>query len=277
MDIFTKTEGLILLILLIAHIFADFFFQSKKMIDRKETNEIKAHILHAIIVLLTSSIVFLFLTISKEFNFLRFTAAILTISILHLIFDFVKCKISSSEIETKRFLFFIDQICHILVIVISWTIAIDKINPLLNFGLNFLSNFNYMLVFLAYLFCTKPVGIIISKILEKFFPVEKETDKIIEINTIKGTGSYIGIFERLIILTLVLLNQYTAIAFLATAKSILRIDNKNANEDNLFNNTYVLLGTLMSFAIAFIVGLICNFVLIKSNSITLPELFRIIK
>jgi len=41
---------------------------------------------------------------------------------------------------------------------------------------------------------------------------------------IKYAGMLIGFFERFIILTLVLLNQYSAIAFIFTAKSIARFE-----------------------------------------------------
>ncbi len=67
-----------------------------------------------------------------------------------------------------------------------------------------------------------------------------------------GTGKIIGNLERFLILTLVLLEQYTAIAFVLTAKSVARfgeLDKRKFAE-------YYLIGTLTSTLVAIIVGLL---------------------
>lgn len=56
-------------------------------------------------------------------------------------------------------------------------------------------------------------------------------------------GYLIGIFERIIILTFVLIHQYEAIGFLITGKSIIRFSSKN----EVLKSEYVLLGTMMSY------------------------------
>lgn len=62
------------------------------------------------------------------------------------------------------------------------------------------------------------------------------------------TGVYIGFFERLIVLTLVALDQYQAIAFIFAAKSIARFRKQIDVE-------YYLIGTLASLAWALAWGL----------------------
>jgi len=67
-----------------------------------------------------------------------------------------------------------------------------------------------------------------------------------------GTGKIIGNLERFLILTLVLLEEYTAIAFVLTAKSVARfgeLDERRFAE-------YYLIGTLTSTLVAIIVGLL---------------------
>ncbi|HWZ22996.1 MAG TPA: hypothetical protein VNW06_10105, partial [Cytophagaceae bacterium] len=67
----------------------------------------------------------------------------------------------------------------------------------------------------------------------------------------------IGIFERIIILTFVLLGQYEAIGFLITGKSIIRF----ANKEEHLRSEYVLVGTMMSYAMSIIVGVSINWLL----------------
>ncbi len=69
---------------------------------------------------------------------------------------------------------------------------------------------------------------------------------------IDGAGKYIGIFERIIIFTLVLTNQYAAISIVFGAKSIARF--KELNSRNFAE--YYLLGTFASITVALIVGIL---------------------
>jgi len=72
---------------------------------------------------------------------------------------------------------------------------------------------------------------------------------------IKDAGIWIGILERILVVTFVLFNQFQAIGFLIAAKSILRFSDRS--EDNPRKQTeYVLIGTLISFTIALFIGLI---------------------
>ena len=68
---------------------------------------------------------------------------------------------------------------------------------------------------------------------------------------IKGAGFTIGIFERILIFTFVLTNQYSAISIIFAAKSIARfreLDKRDFAE-------YYLLGTFTSITFALIVGI----------------------
>jgi len=66
------------------------------------------------------------------------------------------------------------------------------------------------------------------------------------------TGAAIGIVERFIVITLALLNQYTAIGIIFAIKGAAR---KVYIETNERKGEYYFLGTAMSFSIAIIVAL----------------------
>jgi len=82
-------------------------------------------------------------------------------------------------------------------------------------------------------------------------------EKDVGISGLEGAGMVIGIIERVLVLTFVLVNQYTAITIIFAAKSIARFnelkDRKTAE--------YYLIGTLISITFATIIGIIIRLVL----------------
>ncbi|MEA1905908.1 MAG: hypothetical protein U9N12_02975 [Euryarchaeota archaeon] len=69
---------------------------------------------------------------------------------------------------------------------------------------------------------------------------------------LKSAGMAIGIIERVMVLTFVLVDQYTAITVIFAAKSIARF---NELEDRNMAE-YYLIGTLLSITSALIIGII---------------------
>ncbi len=93
------------------------------------------------------------------------------------------------------------------------------------------------------------LALIIKQILKKYIIILKEKENK---NLIEGAGTYIGIFERILVFTFVLTNQYAAISIIFAAKSIARfreLDDRDIAE-------YYLLGTFASITLAVIVGII---------------------
>lgn len=107
-----------------------------------------------------------------------------------------------------------------------------------------------LLVLLAYVLVLRPASALIGAVLTPFVEGVKESSR----DSLKKAGTWIGYLERMLILTFVLLEQWEAIGFLLTAKSILRFnDIKGAEQRPL--SEYVLLGTLVSFTVSIAVGL----------------------
>ncbi|MGB2842535.1 MAG: hypothetical protein WBC40_08690 [Halobacteriota archaeon] len=74
---------------------------------------------------------------------------------------------------------------------------------------------------------------------------------------LKGAGIVIGVVERVMVLTFVLVNQYTAITVIFAAKSIARF---NELKDRKMAE-YYLIGTLVSITFALLVGIIAGEIL----------------
>ncbi len=61
--------------------------------------------------------------------------------------------------------------------------------------------------------------------------------------------------ERVLILTFIILNQFEAIGFLIAAKSVFRFGEiKDSNQQKTAE--YILIGTLLSFSLAILVGIV---------------------
>ena len=103
-----------------------------------------------------------------------------------------------------------------------------------------------IIVVVAYVF-TIFVGSSIVEAICRRFKLEA-----LEAKGIKGAGKYIGYFERFLILTFTLLNQYTAMALVLTAKSIARFE---ALRERKFAE-YYLMATLCSVSIAIFIGIL---------------------
>lgn len=225
----------LLILQVIAHVLSDYFFQTDNSSKEKNENGFKSKFLlkHALITFVCAWI------LSFDMNFV-FCA--LSISVLHYLIDGLK-----KSLNTTRFAFFIDQMLHLIVVVffvwvfkyyfesnVIWNLPISK---------------KWLVIILGYLICTKPSNIFIREILV-VGKIESISDTSAEL---KNAGKLIGILERILVLTFVIIGKMEVIGFLIAAKSILRY-----KDTNTIKTEYVLIGTMLSFGIAIMIGLLIN-------------------
>lgn len=94
----------------------------------------------------------------------------------------------------------------------------------------------------------KPASIFLSLLL-------KQWNVKIKNQSLPNAGKWIGYLERLLILTFVLSGNFEGVGFLLAAKSVFRFGDLNKAND-IQVTEYVLIGTLTSFAIAIMTGII---------------------
>lgn len=109
---------------------------------------------------------------------------------------------------------------------------------------------DYGIITAAYFLLTSPTGWIIGLLIRYVGTSTTGTNAFPTDEGTKRMGFWIGCTERLIILTFVLANHYDAVGLLIAAKSILRVSDQQARKQT----EYVLLGTLLSLAIAVAIG-----------------------
>lgn len=222
--------------LLLAHLIGDFILQPNKWVSDKEKKKEKSIYLY----LHTALHLVLMLLFVAETNFIIY-GTILAVS--HGIIDLIKLKFQKKK--TKRIWFLADQLMHLLMLII----IILLYN---NTSIDFQNIDNYIwLLITGVVLLTKPTSILIKNIISIWTPESKNKED----NSLQSAGNYIGILERLFVFCFIITNHFEAIGFLLAAKSIFRFgDLKEAKDRKL--TEYVLIGTLLSFGIAILIGLL---------------------
>jgi hypothetical protein len=230
---------------IIAHVLADFTFQSDVWARVKRRFGFRTWIMywHILIVILLSWVL--------SFQ-LKFILASVAITIVHLLIDGFKVKMGNFKIGSikplQKFSFFIDQFLHIVIIwlaVYYYTQYYPTDSYLCKKILDILSR-HHLIILLGYLLCLKPTNIAIREIFSIYsIKIERQPTE-----DLLNAGKLIGNVERVIALTLILLGEYEAIGFIIAGKSILRYEGKKTSKTE-----YVLIGTLLSFGIAILIGI----------------------
>lgn len=219
--------------LLLAHVIADFYLQNDKCCAQKVQKKFKSWLLY-VHSLLVGGVSWVLVPIA-DFGFYA-----LIIAFSRLIIDFLKSYTPKDCLSC----FIVDQVAHLAVImVVASCYKIDTELPLQL--VDYYETFSIPLFVLAVLLCVKPANIFIKLILKKY-----QIDQESTCESVKNAGALIGNLERLLTIVFVVIGQYEAIGFIIVAKSILRFkDSATAKTE------YVLAGTLMSFGIALLCGL----------------------
>ncbi len=223
--------------LLLAHIIADFMLQPQSWVLEKEVKKAKSLKLYLHIVIHIVVMSLIVWDVSK-------IPVILIIAAIHLIIDVIKLYLQNDK--NKRFLFFIDQLLHIITIVIAYVIVSSTA-----LNLDTLFTENNLLLLTCILFLTTPVSIIMRTIFSKWNIEDITKDN----QSLEDAGKYIGILERILVFIFIISNHWEAVGFLITAKSVFRFgDLKESKHRKL--TEYILIGTLISFGIAIVTALI---------------------
>ena len=158
-------------------------------------------------------------------------------------------KFINTQID-KGSIYIIDQIIHVITIyILCYVIARDikSIDVLEVFKTITVPKAEILRITLMFLLILKPINVTFKKILNNIKPVGNEIDH----KEDKNNGQLVGCLERMLVLILLLVGQYTAIGLVFTAKSISRYDkiakNKQFAEYYLIGTLFSLLSTIIIF------------------------------
>ena len=220
----------------LAHLIGDFLLQPSSWVAHKEEHKVKSKYLYFHVLLH-------FLVTMVLLWDLSYWKIGLLIMVSHYIIDILKLY-STPLFKHANVPFFIDQLLHI--IVLYFCAFYTNLWP---HTLSLFEQIDWPLVTTAF-FVTFPAAIIMGKLLERM-AVQIDIDH----ESLPNAGKYIGMIERLFVLTFIVLGNWAGIGLLIAAKSVFRFnDLKESNNRKL--TEYILIGTLMSFGLAIATGLV---------------------
>ena len=222
--------------LLLAHLVADFMLQPLKWVIHKEANKAASKYLYLHIIIHFALYMLVLWDVS-----LWWMALIIAGS--HLLIDSAKLYVTPF-FANKNIPFFLDQALHLLVLY-----GCSFYQDLPAHAITLFQNLDWPLL-VAVVFVTSPSAIIMGQLLGGMSNQIETNHK-----SLPNAGKYIGIIERLFVLVFIIIGRWEAIGLLITAKSVFRFnDLKETNNRKL--TEYILIGTLVSFGLAILAGLI---------------------
>ena len=226
--------------MLTGHLIADFWLQPDTWVQHKRKNGWKSKklILHAGLASLLP-VLFTF-----QLNLWWFFPVIF---VLHFVTDIFK-----SKLPDKIPAFLADQLLHIAVLWILATLATH---------VSISENLSRFWIYAAgFVLVTNPTGIFTGMFLNAVIPDKNKKSK-------PDVSAWIGIFERVLIIIFITTGQFSSIGFLIAAKSVFRFN--DTREDGNKKAEFFLLGTLISFTLAIIVGLLINRLLSSGSTLNI--------
>lgn len=239
---------ILLLKFFLAHILGDFFLQSSKWVASKELRKWRSPYLYV------HAFIHFILILLVTWNVGLWRVALM-ISVLHLLIDVIKLQCQKSA--TQRVWFFIDQIAHLVVLLLVWSFYEQVL-----WNYTAIATPGVLIVTTAILFVLKPASLITKFAISKWTPGTSTNSNSTLITTggiesLKNAGEWIGFLERLMILIFILLGKWEGVGFLLAAKSVFRFGDLTKSKETKLTE-YVVIGTFLSFFIAILTGIITS-------------------
>jgi len=242
-DTLISAPALVLFVrLLVAHLLGDFCLQHKQWIEHrslKKWRSVYIYINAGIVAILT------WLLSGYPFEWLL----PLLVFAAHALTD-----IGKSYLREHPVVFASDQVLHIAATIIVTLLYLNS-GAEFYFNADFLlNNLNLWIVMATYLIVMWPLGIVIMLLTRKWQQQSETRDGL------SDAGKTIGILERVLIVTFILIGQFQAVGFLIAAKSVLRFGDIS-NPGNRKGTEYILIGTMLSFTLAIITALLAQWII----------------
>ncbi|EZP76731.1 hypothetical protein H839_09053 [Parageobacillus genomosp. 1] len=274
----------------LAHLLGDFIFHSDRPVQERHDqplSDLGKHLaVHTILMVVAASIVTLetFPSFSLS-GLLMLAQAIVLISVCHFIIDYGKIKLDMvfNKTISQAFLFIMDQMLHLLVILFTFYAIFEPATFLDMFGKTFEEK--VAATACIFILATYGSGYFLEILLRKIAPnyelqegiyrlsdekIEVKTKhenngkQEVEITTIKTEqffhdspakiGQLIGMLERTLIVIFMMMDMPQGLAFLAALKTLTRF---KQFEHKQFAE-YYLIGTLSSAIIGILLGIIAT-------------------
>lgn len=222
--------------LFLAHFIGDFVIQPSGWVRHKQEKGLGSPYLYLHILIHG-----LVLTMLLQFDWEEYRNLIAIYAVSHLVIDALK--ITLEKLRPSIWWFWLDQLAHMAIVV-----GISRTMHHFEFEWSILDDPKVLVSLLSLVLVTGVSAIVLKVIMNRW------NVKRFSIGSLPNAGLYIGILERLFVFTFVVMNHWQAIGFLIAAKSAFRFGDLTKAKNKKLTE-YVLIGTLMSFGLAILIGL----------------------
>lgn len=225
-----------------AHLVGDFLLQSRAMVRHKQRLKARSWMLylhcaiHGLLVYL----------LSPGWNL---WIVPLLVMLSHFVIDLWKLNQSDKVVY-----FIIDQVAHLLILFVLWSVFIAPAGWVPKNWTSVMHSQSTWAIASGYLLVTFPLSLLLASATQRWRR-EAEEQTMRSSVSLNEAGKWIGIFERILVFTFVISSHFEGIGFLIAAKSILRFNDIKGTEARK-EAEYILIGTLMSFSLSILIGLI---------------------
>lgn len=278
--------GALLALFLLAHVLADFVLQTDALVQGKRTGEPGAFAAHGVVVLLTTGLAW------AVFPAVEVLAAVVVLTAVHLVIDWAKVRWTKAHRagghRTDLGPFLGDQALHLGAIAAVWAMAVDAagpgllsawsggvvaLDPIGLLGSSPAATATVALVAAAYLFNLWGASYLVRRVLDAAGAQSGEARDAsggdgeedgedggqgghgdAGEDPIARQGQMIGVLERLLVVTLILVGQWVVVGLYVGTKPFARIHFGEGSGDGI-SREYYIVGTLASVLVAVLSGL----------------------
>ncbi|MBX9784342.1 MAG: DUF3307 domain-containing protein [Chitinophagaceae bacterium] len=176
------------------------------------------------------------------------------VSLSHIFIDVWKVKKPDTLIY-----FLLDQLLHLFILLMCWLIIYRQWQHIAASAVAIWQQPKGWLVVAVFLFNIFPAAFLIQLATQNWRNHLTEAKAPIITDSLKDAGKWIGMLERIIILSCILAGRYEGVGILIAAKSVLRF-NDLKGEHSQRQTEYVLIGTLLSFITGIVSGTILKLI-----------------
>lgn len=219
--------------MLIGHVLGDFYFQNNKLAKAKKTS-LQYVMIHNALYGIGLLMGLLMILVYRKITMVDLYCWVI-LWILHGVIDTLKYFLGNKNKLTNRWIFIIDQILHIMsILVVTHFFGMTSNNITLKF-------------MLMMLLVGKPGNILLLLFINRYDPTHysNKPEK-----SVKGAGMYIGISERLLFIIFLATNNFTGIPVVLSIKAFARY--KKVVDEPIFAE-YFAIGTFTSLLITLII------------------------
>lgn len=247
------SDSSFILAMIVMHVLVDFFIQPTAWVQDRGQQHWRSRALyyHGACHFIGSGLVlWLWSALSwSDHSGWTLLASALVLAVSHLLIDGVKSYYHSLSA------FIWDQLLHLCVILLLCGLLLEQ--AFIQSMLLQVIEPGTLLLLLGYLLLLKPSSVVIRTILNHthLHRASAVTPPQQSSAGAPAAGHWIGVTERLLVLTLILLGHYSAVGFVIAAKSVLRFNDLRDNHDRALTE-YILLGSLLSFGVTIAVAIL---------------------